>query len=184
MKNLKLPNAAQRRFVFVECYTVNCFHALRDFLKRSLCLWIIHGQLIRACLLFSRSQQICISYWNYKIRWKATTICLFSIFYNLMSNGIQVPSKFLWQTKFFPTSWSAVFIVKCDEGRFSNSMFTSWRKPQRWCYTRRFATTIFSLFSTATLLQHCFEELQHCSNIATLCCAKNHHCELSHVISP
>ena len=26
--------------------------------------------------------------------------------------------------------------------------------------------------SVATLLRHCFEYLQHCSNIATLCCAK------------
>ena len=38
--------------------------------------------------------------------------------------------------------------------------------------------------SVATLLQHCFEELQHCSNIATWCCAKNRHCESSHVTSP
>ena len=41
MMNLKLQNAAQRRFV-VECYVVNCFHALRDFLQRSLRFWIIH----------------------------------------------------------------------------------------------------------------------------------------------
>ena len=27
--------------------------------------------------------------------------------------------------------------------------------------------------SVATLLRHCFEWLQHCSSIATLCCAKN-----------
>ena len=27
------------------------------------------------------------------------------------------------------------------------------------------------------LLRHCFEQLQHCSNIATLCCAKNRRCE-------
>ena len=26
-----------------------------------------------------------------------------------MSNGIQVSSEFCWRTKFFPTSWSAVF---------------------------------------------------------------------------
>ena len=26
-----------------------------------------------------------------------------------MSNGIQVPSEFFWWTKFFPTSWTAVF---------------------------------------------------------------------------
>ena len=29
-------------------------------------------------------------------------------------------------------------------------------------------------YSVATLLRHCFEKLQHWSNIATLCCAKNH----------
>ena len=53
MMNLKLQNAAQRH---------NCFHALRDFLERSLRFWIIHEQLIRACLHFGMSQQICISY--------------------------------------------------------------------------------------------------------------------------
>ena len=26
-----------------------------------------------------------------------------------MSNGIQVPSELVWRTKFFPTSWTAVF---------------------------------------------------------------------------
>ena len=30
-----------------------------------------------------------------------------------------------------------------------------------------------------TLLRHCFEWLQHCSTIATLCCAKNRRCESS-----
>ena len=36
--------------------------------------------------------------------------------------------------------------------------------------------------SVATLLPHCFEWLQHCSNIATLCCAKNRCCESSFLI--
>ena len=35
--------------------------------------------------------------------------------------------------------------------------------------------------SVATLLRHCFERSQHCSTIATLCCAKNRRCELSRV---
>ena len=38
--------------------------------------------------------------------------------------------------------------------------------------------------NVATLLRHCFEWLQHCSNIATLCCAKNRHCKSSLVTSP
>ena len=38
--------------------------------------------------------------------------------------------------------------------------------------------------SVATLLRHCFEWLQHCSSIATLCCAKNRRCESSRVTSP
>ena len=38
--------------------------------------------------------------------------------------------------------------------------------------------------SVATLLQCCFELLQHCSNIATLCCAKNRRCKSSRVTSP
>ena len=38
--------------------------------------------------------------------------------------------------------------------------------------------------SIAALLQHCFEWLQHCSNIARLCCAKNGLCDSSRVTSP
>ena len=34
------------------------------------------------------------------------------------------------------------------------------------------------------LAQHCFEYLQHCSNIATKCCAKSRRCESSRVTSP
>ena len=39
-------------------------------------------------------------------------------------------------------------------------------------------------YSFATQLRHYFEQLQHCSNIATLCCAKYCCCELSCVTSP
>ena len=39
-------------------------------------------------------------------------------------------------------------------------------------------------FSIATLLRHCFEWFQHSSNIAVLCCAKNHRCESSRVTAP
>ena len=38
--------------------------------------------------------------------------------------------------------------------------------------------------SVVTLLRHCFDWLLHCSNIATLCCAKNRRCESSRVTSP
>ena len=38
--------------------------------------------------------------------------------------------------------------------------------------------------SVATLLRHCFEWLQHCSNIVTQCYAENRRCELSRVTSP
>ena len=38
--------------------------------------------------------------------------------------------------------------------------------------------------SIATLLRHCFECLQHCSNISTLCCPQNRRCESSRVTSP
>ena len=36
----------------------------------------------------------------------------------------------------------------------------------------------------AILLRHCFEWLQHCSNIATMCCAKNRGCKSSRLTSP
>ena len=39
-------------------------------------------------------------------------------------------------------------------------------------------------YSVAILLRHCFEWLQHCSNIATLCCAKTRRGEASRVTSP
>ena len=38
--------------------------------------------------------------------------------------------------------------------------------------------------SVATLLRHCFDEVQHCSNIATMCCAKNCRYESSRLTSP
>ena len=38
--------------------------------------------------------------------------------------------------------------------------------------------------SITTLLRHCFEWLQQCSKIATLCCAKNRRCESSRITSP
>ena len=53
----------------------------------------------------------------------------------------------------------------------------------RWCYTRRFAATILAQHSVAILLRHCFEWLQHCSTITTLCRAKSRCCESSHVAS-
>ena len=39
-------------------------------------------------------------------------------------------------------------------------------------------------FYPNTALQHCFELLQHCSSITTLCCAKNPRCESPRVTSP
>ena len=48
---------------------------------------------------------------------------------------------------------------------------------------RQLTTTILST-KQLRALQHCFEWLQHCSNIATLHCAKNHRCKLSRVTSP
>ena len=60
------------------------------------------------------------------------------------------------------------------------------RRAITWCYTwrddsqRRF----LAQHSVATLLRHCFEWLRHCSNIATLCCAKNRRCESSRAKSP
>ena len=38
--------------------------------------------------------------------------------------------------------------------------------------------------SVITLLRHCFERLQHCSNVWTLCCTKNRRYESSRLTSP
>ena len=43
---------------------------------------------------------------------------------------------------------------------------------------------IFSATQCCDMLRHFFEWLQHCSSIATLCCAKNRCRETSHVTSP
>ena len=59
---------------------------------------------------------------------------------------------------------------------------------QGWCsanlkvmlHGTKFATQ----HSITASLQHCLESLQHCSNIATLCCPKNRHCESPRVTSP
>ena len=40
---------------------------------------------------------------------------------------------------------------------------------------------VLAQHSVATLLRHCLEWLQHCSNIETLCCAKNRRCQSSRV---
>ena len=54
--------------------------------------------------------------------------------------------------------------------------------------TRADVLFLFFLFlaqqSITTLLRHCFEWLQHCSNIRTLCCAQNRPYESSAVTSP
>ena len=73
---------------------------------------------------------------------------------------------------------------------FSCLKFWHSQTSVRWCYTRRFATTnnlkvnLKAQHSIATLLRYCFEWLQHCSSIVTLCCAKNRRCESSRVTSP
>ena len=68
---------------------------------------------------------------------------------------------------------SLIDLFKKDQVPFND--FSSLLSPGelRWCYKRRFAT----------LLRYCLEYLQHCSNIATLCCAKNRCCESYRVTS-
>ena len=58
--------------------------------------------------------------------------------------------------------------------------------PVSWCYTWRFATTIFSATQRCnvwTMLQ-LFETMSHWQHVATLCYAKNRRCDLSFVTSP
>ena len=58
------------------------------------------------------------------------------------------------------------------------------KRPKRWCYAERFATTIFTQHSVAKLRQWCNRWKQYRNNVATLCCAKNRRCESSRVTSP
>ena len=54
----------------------------------------------------------------------------------------------------------------------------------RWCYTGDLQRRFLTQHIISRLLRHCFEWLQHCSNIAALCCAKSRRCESSRVKSP
>ena len=103
--NLKLQNAAKETFCL--CWVLRSKIALMRCVTFSNVLHVFG--LFMIFLHFSMGQQICIRCWNHKICRKATTVGVFSIFTNLMSNGIQVPSEFFSRTKFFPTSWSAGF---------------------------------------------------------------------------
>ena len=90
-----------------------------------------------------------------------------------MSN--QQKSNFALAAHFFCT-----FLCRC----FARLQRETSRNFLRWCYTRRFATTIFSATKRCNIVRHCLEQLQHCSNIATLSCAKNRRCESYRVTSP
>ena len=55
----------------------------------------------------------------------------------------------------------------------------------RWCYTRRFATTIFSAMQRGKIAATLFRMVTtYCSNTPVLCCAENCCCESSRVTSP
>ena len=74
------------------------------------------------------SQQICISYWNHKICRKAATFRLFSISRTLCQTVYKFQASSFDELRFFPRA-GMLCLVKCDEGRFSSSVFTSlcWR---------------------------------------------------------
>ena len=60
------------------------------------------------------------------------------------------------------------------------SCITSRDSPKwRTCLQANWQQRFLAQHSIATLLWHWFEWLQHCSTIATLCCAKNRCCELT-----
>ena len=88
-----------------------------------------------------------------------------------MSN--QQKSNFARAAHFFCT-----FLCRC----FARLQCETSRNFLRWCYTRRFATTIFSATKRCNIVATLFG--QHCSNIATLSCAKNRRCESYRVTSP
>ena len=78
-------------------------------------------------------------------------------------------------------SWVVSF-PRCTVGpNFVGSFYIRLHIALRWCQVKRDDS---QQHSVATLLRHCFEWLQHCSNIATLCCAKNRRCESFRVTSP
>ena len=115
-----------------------------------------------------------------------------------LQNGTTVHAYFNFVNEFF-------FSFSTES---ASSEFTKWRKWKERPVRKRkqvtkdfsecFVTTyvlprkliFFAVFFSrarrriATLLWHCFEWLQHFSNISTLCCAKNCRCESFRVTSP
>ena len=74
------------------------------------------------------SQQICISCWNHKICRKATTFRLFSISRTLCQIVYKFQASSFDELRSFLRA-GMLCLDKCDEGRFSSSVFTSlcWR---------------------------------------------------------
>ena len=125
MMNIKLQNAAQRRFVFFECYVVKMLLCVACF-SRTFSTFLDHSWIItvKACLHFSMSQQIFISYWNHKI-------CQLMLFACLVFSRTSCEMVYKFQASCFdelsfcPRA-GVLCLVKCDEGRFSSCVFTSW----------------------------------------------------------
>ena len=95
--------------------------------------------------------------------------------------------RWCYTRRFATTIFSPTHALQhcCDIVSNSDNIVPTLQRCIRWCYTGQFATMIFSpAHCVATLLRHCFESLQHCSNIATLCWAKSRRCESSRATSP
>ena len=120
-----LQNAAQRRFVSVECYKVN-FTVMR-------CMTFSNVFYIFGSFMNNKFGHVYISAWVGRfasvteIRKYVTKLLLFACLvfsWILMWNGIQVSSELNWLS-FFPQA-GVLCLVKCEEDRFWISVFLSW----------------------------------------------------------
>ena len=81
---------------------------------------------------------------------------------------------------FWYISWQSCANKQRENSSWEGVVTETWADVSRDNSQRRF----LAQYIVTTLLWYCFEWLQHCFNIATMCCAKNRRCESSRVTSP
>ena len=92
----------------------------------------------------------------------------------------------LWKTTtlyvhhtFWYISWQSCANKQRENSSWEGVVTETWADVSRDNSQRRF----LAQYIVTTLFWYCFEWLQHCFNIATMCCAKNRCCESSRLTS-
>ena len=81
-----------------------------------------------------------------------------------MSNGIQVPSEVFWRTKFFPTSWTAVFSQVWQRPIFKFCVYKLAEAVRylkfKWEFIGRFCLVLLKFKSSLCWRMLCFKALK------------------------